>query len=124
MDIYCNILAWGRGKETYQEKELKRREAFNLLVLGISCERLGVDEAYDAIPLSAIACMENAACRSPCKWISSVCFCCLKVFQNCFSLNRDKQTSSSKDRGLEETHEVAEVVRHIRKGNLKVLSEV
>lgn len=74
-------------------------------------------------PLSAIVCMENASCRSPCTWTISVCRC-LKVFQNCFSLNGDKQTSSSKDRGWEGTNQVAEVVRQIRKGNLKVLSEV
>lgn len=103
MGIYCNILAWDRGKVTYQEKGLKRGEACNLLVLGISCERLGVDEAHDAISLPAIVCMENTPCRSPSKWVISVC-CCLKVFQNCFSLNGGKHISSSKDRGFAETH--------------------
>lgn len=46
-NLYCNILAWGR-REELPGKKLKRGEAFNLLVFGISCERLGVDEAYDA----------------------------------------------------------------------------
>lgn len=117
MDVYCDILAWDRGKVTYQKNGLKRGEAFNLLVLGISCERLGVDEAYDAIPLPAIVCMENTPCRSPFKWIISVC-CCLKVFQNCFPQMQVNTSVVAKTEDLRRHTEIAEVVRHKRKGNL------
>lgn len=43
-----------------------------------------------------------------------VIWCCLKVFQNCFSINGDKQISSSKDRGSEGTYGIADMVRCIR----------
>lgn len=108
---------------TYQEKELKRGETFNLLVLGTSKGLVEMRQMMLFLyqPLFARQMLLAGLLLSG--EFLFVC-CCLKVFQNCFSLNGGKQISSRKDRGLEETYEVAEVVRHIRKGNLKVLSEV
>jgi len=47
-----------------------------------------------------------------------VIWCCLDVFQNCFSINADKQISSSRE--SEGTCEIAEMVRCVKdlEGNL------
>lgn len=57
----------GQEPESRQEKELKTGEPFNFLGLGSCCERLGRDEANDAVPLSAIVCTVNAPCWLSCK---------------------------------------------------------
>lgn len=51
-----------------------------------------------------------------------VIWCSLEAFQDCFSLNGDKQISSSRDRRLERKCQIVEMVKYRRdfEGNLVI----